>query len=178
MVVAEARRPPVFQQARREAIAIVASFEIAVVQQNFECIRNTAGCIVNYCGVQPFEATPCAWREYVLSGCLGEDLHGDGVALIFQRLLEARLVVYEVVLPWRPEELRAIDFPDVLHRHLVPALHNGVVPQPCEEGLHMVGNTDAERIVHRVCHVVLDSQAATFRETLKTLDTSITVPRP
>ena len=41
MVVAEARRPPVFQQVRREEIAIVASFEIAIVHQNFECILNS-----------------------------------------------------------------------------------------------------------------------------------------
>ena len=45
MVVAETRRPPVFQQTRREAMTIVASFEIAVVHQDFECIRNTARCI-------------------------------------------------------------------------------------------------------------------------------------
>lgn len=55
MVVAETRRPPVFQQTRREAMTIVASFEIAVVHQNFECIRNTARCIVNHLGVQSFD---------------------------------------------------------------------------------------------------------------------------
>ena len=109
MVVAETRRPPVFQQARWEAMATVYGFEIAVVHQDFECIRNTARCIVNHFGVQPFEATPCAWREYLLGSCLGEDLHGDGVTFIFQRLLEARLVVYEVVLPRRAEEFGAID---------------------------------------------------------------------
>ena len=63
MVVAEARRPPVFQQVRREEIAIVASFEIAIVHQNFECVRNTARCIVNHLGVQSFDdlmAFPCS----------------------------------------------------------------------------------------------------------------------
>ena len=64
--------------------------------------------------------------------------------------------MYEVVLPRRPEESGAIDRPDVFHRHPVPTLHHGEIPQTCKEGLHVVGNANAKCFVYRVCHAILD----------------------
>ena len=149
-MVSEASRPPILKQARRESVAVVTGFEIAVVHQDAERVGDAAGCVVDYPGIQPFKATARAWRECLLGGRLGEDIHGDAVSLIVQPLPETGLVMNQVTLPPRPEQLGAIDLADVRHRHLIESLHDGGVPQVCEEGLHVMGDTNAECFVDGV----------------------------
>ena len=154
-MVSETSRPPVLEQTRRKAVTIVAGFEIAVMHQDFERIRDPPRRVVGDLAVQPFEAQPCVRHKHVLGRCLGENLHGNGIAVALQAFLEARLIVHEVGLPRRPQKYSAIDLTDVLHRHPVTVLHSGEVPHTREEGLHMMRNADAQRFVHCVRHTVL-----------------------
>ena len=98
-MVAEACRPPVLQQPRWKSEPVVAGFEIAVVHQNLEDVGDTTWRIVDDRCVQPFEAASYLRCKPPPGGGFGQDLHRDRVAFVFQPLLEACLVVHEVVLP-------------------------------------------------------------------------------
>ena len=65
-MVAETGRPPVLQQARREAMDISTDFQIAVVDQDIERVRNTPGGIVDQLRIQAFQGPPRARSEYIL----------------------------------------------------------------------------------------------------------------
>ena len=83
-MVTEARRPPVFQETRREAITAIAVFEITIMNQNFDRVGDASGRIVHQLRVQPFESLSRAWREHAVNRRFGEDFHGDGETLILQ----------------------------------------------------------------------------------------------
>ena len=58
--------------------------------------------------------------------------------------------------PEGPSSALPIDIADIFHRYPIPPLHDGMVPQAGEEGLHMVGDTEAQRVVHRLGYAVLN----------------------
>ena len=73
-MVAEACRPPVFQQPRWESEPVVAVFEIAVVHQDLEDVRDKTGRIADDRCVQLFEAASSRRCEPLLGGGFSEDL--------------------------------------------------------------------------------------------------------
>ena len=148
------------------------------MHQDIEGIGDTSRRVVYHRGIHACEVAPRIRSEDLLGGRLGENLHGDGVALIVQPIPETRLIMREIVLPRSTEKSGAIDFGDIHHRHLVPVPHDGELTQAREKGLDMVGNADTERIVNGVCHAVLDRQPVTLHKALETRDTRLAAPRP
>lgn len=157
-MIAETRCPPILQQPRGEPVAAgVPGFEIAVVLQDIERFLHSAGGILHDLGIPLLKATPRVRTEPVLGGCLGEDFHCDRVTIpVRQPVLEARFVVHETVLPRGTEQLCAVNFGHVVHRHAVAVLHGGEILQPCEEGLYVMRNPETECVIHGVCDTRLD----------------------
>ena len=157
-------------------MTVGAGLDVAVVHEDVERVRDTFRCIAYHVRIEPLEGTPRTGGEHVPGCCFREDLHGDGIALVFQALLEAGLVVDQVVLPGRPEERVAIHVGDVADGHSVTPLRRGGVPQPREEGLNVVRNADTERLVHRLGDTVLDAQFMALREAAEAFDAGVPGP--
>ena len=87
--------------------------EIAVVFEYPERLPDALGGIADSHGVFPLERALRIGRENSLDGSFGEDLHGDVVGVVVQRLAQARLVVHEVAMSRRTEKSGAIGFLDV-----------------------------------------------------------------
>ena len=177
MVIAETRGPPVLQQARRKTMTVTSGFEIAIMHQDVERLRDAAGRIVDHDGIQSFEGAAGIGREYPLGSCLSQDLHGDRVALS-RRQAPPRDVSRSAPSRSAPrsQKFGAVDFSDVGHRHAVALLHHGGLPKTCEEGLYVVRNTDTECFVYGVCHAVVYRYSVTLGETFEALDAGFKAP--
>ncbi len=92
MVATETGCPPVLQQPGRKGMTLIACLKVSVVDQDFQRIRDATSRVVYSLGIQLFKTASCSRNKHVLSGCLGEDLHGHGKSLVVQPVLEPGFV--------------------------------------------------------------------------------------
>ena len=112
-MVAKACGPPIFQKAKREAVAAVLLFEITVVQQHVEDFCYAATSVFNHTRVEFAEANACGRGEHILRGRFRKHLHGEGATPVVERVEESRLVVCEIALAGGAKHPRAVHHLDV-----------------------------------------------------------------
>ena len=103
MVIPKTRREPVSKQPRREPVPVIAIGEVAVVHENLNRVGHPSADVFNKRIVLPLQAAPRTGCEDVLGCGVRENLHRNGKRLVFQSILQARLVVDQINLTKRPQ---------------------------------------------------------------------------